>query len=71
MAENTQTKSKKCPYCLETINPGAVICRHCGSSLKIHKRKKKIPRWRTQYMLGLYSGVAIMVVLIYLFNRIF
>jgi predicted amidophosphoribosyltransferase len=61
----------RCPYCMEEIAPGALICKHCGSHLKTPKRKKKTPFWRNTYMLGVYSGVVFMILMIYLYNRVF
>ena len=61
----------RCPYCLEEITPGALICKHCGSPIRIPGKKRKIPFWRGTFMLGLYSGIMLMVLLIILYNRIF
>ncbi len=63
--------TSKCPYCLEEIKPGAVICKHCRTPLKKPEGKKSSGFWQTKFMWGFYSGVAVMIVLIILFNRIF
>ena len=60
-----------CPYCNEEIAPGAVLCKHCGSPLKMIKKKKRVPLCRSNYMLGVYTGVLFMVLMIYLYNKIF
>ena len=61
----------RCPYCMEEIVPGAIICRHCGSPLKLPKKKKKAPFWRSSFMLGLYTGIIVMVLLTVLYNKVF
>ncbi|MBN2226329.1 MAG: hypothetical protein JW763_03095 [candidate division Zixibacteria bacterium] len=63
-------KSSKCPYCREDIAPGALVCKHCGMPL-VKKPKPKPPFWRSQYMLGVYSGVAFMILMIYFYSRLF
>ncbi|HDL03253.1 MAG TPA: zinc ribbon domain-containing protein [candidate division Zixibacteria bacterium] len=65
------SKLSVCPYCKEEIAPGAVLCKHCGSPLKMIKKKKSAPFWRSQYMLGIYTGIIFMVLMIYLYNKIF
>jgi predicted amidophosphoribosyltransferase len=60
-----------CPFCREEITPGAIICKHCGSPLKYPKQMKKAPFWRGTFMLGVYSGIAFMVLLIILYSKIF
>jgi predicted nucleic acid-binding Zn ribbon protein len=64
-------KTLTCPYCKEEIAPGAVICKHCGSSLKLPAKNKKRSFWLDTYMLGVYSGVILMVLLVILYNKIF
>ena len=56
---------------MEEIVPGAIICRHCGSPLKLPKKKKKAPFWRSSFMLGLYTGIIVMVLLTVLYNKVF
>nr|MBN2277137.1 hypothetical protein [candidate division Zixibacteria bacterium] len=65
------SKTSICPYCKEQITPGALLCKHCGTPLKFPKPKKKVPFWRTAYMLGVYSGIGFMLLMIYLWNKIF
>jgi len=60
-----------CPVCKEEIARGAVLCKHCGTLLKVPKKSKRVPFWRSQYMLGVYSGVILMVLLIVAWNRLF
>lgn len=64
-------KLSLCPYCKEEIALGAVLCKHCGSPLKLSKKKRKVPFWRSAYMLGLYSGIVLIVLLIILYNTLF
>ncbi len=68
---STTGTQSRCPYCMETIARGAVICKHCGTPLKLPKKRKKIPFWRGQYMLGVYSGIVFMILMIILWNKIF
>ncbi|UCD16597.1 MAG: hypothetical protein JSV44_09040 [Candidatus Zixiibacteriota bacterium] len=62
--------ASKCPYCREEIVTGALLCKHCGMPL-VKRQRKKPPFWRSPYMLGAYSGVAFMILMIYLYSRIF
>jgi predicted amidophosphoribosyltransferase len=64
-------KTVRCPYCREEIIPGALICKHCGSQLKMPKKKNKRSFWMDTYMLGVYSGVILMILLVILYNKIF
>jgi predicted amidophosphoribosyltransferase len=64
-------KVTKCPYCLEDIKPGALVCKHCHSPLKVPKKRKTIPAWRSNFMFGFYAGIAIMILLVILYNKIF
>jgi len=64
-------KKTLCPYCREEIQPGALVCRHCHSPLNIPKKRKPVPFWRNTYMLGVYSGIALMILLIILYSKIF
>jgi predicted nucleic acid-binding Zn ribbon protein len=65
------TKAKeKCPFCKEEIAPGAVICKHCHSILKMPSQQKKAPSWRSKFMLGFYCGLAFSGFLVYLYFRI-
>jgi len=61
----------KCPYCMEEIAPGAMVCKHCHAILKKPEVKKKRPWWMTNFALGFFSGVLFMGLLIYLYIRIF
>ncbi len=61
----------KCPYCLEEVKPGAMICKHCGTPLRKMPKKKVVPWWRTNFMFGFYTGIVIMILLIVLYNRTF
>jgi len=67
----TAEKTVRCPFCREEIIPGALICKHCGSPLKMPKAKKKRSFWLDTYMLGVYSGVILMILLVILYNKIF
>jgi len=69
--ETSQDKTARCPYCMEEIAPGALICKHCGSHLKAPKKKKIVPFWRNTFMLGFYCGVVFMILMIYLYNKVF
>jgi len=63
-------KITACPYCMEEIAPGAIICKHCHTPLKLPQRKKKAPLWRCSYMLGVYSGIALAILLFILYNKL-
>jgi len=60
-----------CPYCREEIAPGALICKHCGSPLKKPTKKSRKSFWLNQYMLGVYTGVIFMILMIILYHKIF
>lgn len=65
------SKKNVCPYCREEIAPGAVICKHCRTPLKLSKKKKARSFWVGNYMLGFYSGTAFVILLIILYYRFF
>ena len=65
-----ESKTRRCPYCSEEIAPGALVCKHCHAPL-MKKQKPKPPFWRGQFMLGVYSGIFFMILMIYIFNKAF
>ena len=64
-------KKEICPFCKEEITPGALVCKHCHSIIKLPPQQKKVPAWRNKFLLGFYTGVIFMGVLIYLYTKIF
>lgn len=60
----------ECPFCREMVAKGASRCPHCHENLKIPKKKKKAPPWRSSFMLGFYTATIIWLVLIiyYIWN---
>jgi hypothetical protein len=61
---------EKCPYCRESIAPGAVRCKHCHADLAAVKKKKSnrlgsLDTFRTGFLSGTLF-VLILVVLAYL-----
>lgn len=60
-----------CPYCREEVAQGAVVCRHCRSTIKPLKNKKKIPFLLSKFMLGLYSGAILIILLNIVCNKWF
>ena len=65
-----QKSTEKCPFCREEIAPGALICKHCHSIIKLPAKKKNVPTWRNSFMLGFYCGIIFMLILIYLYVKV-
>jgi hypothetical protein len=61
---------ERCPFCKEEIAPGALICKHCHSIIKLPPPKKKVPTWRNKFLLGFYAGILFMALMIYLYVKL-
>lgn len=55
--------TKKCPFCLETIQNEAIVCNHCGGDLsptELTKAVKKGSRlgWKAIKWIGIYVSIS-------------
>lgn len=64
-------KKEKCPYCKEEIAPGALVCKHCRSIIKLPSQQKKVPAWRNKFLLGFYCGILFSAALLYFYYKLF
>jgi len=52
-----EPKTKKCPYCAETIQADAIVCRYCHKDL-VKKKLKPLMGWG-QWIMALVGGFGI------------
>ena len=59
---------EKCPYCKESIAPGAVRCKHCHADLgAVKKAKPGMFKGLDTFRTGFLAGIAFTLLLVLLF----